>query len=312
MEKYVKSPLNYTGNKHRILGKILNKIPKNTHKMLDLFSGGTSVGLNSNINEVIFIDNNIRLINLLIFFKNHDYEFIVQNIERLIKKYGLTNSFRNSYEFYKRKITDNPNNGLKSLNKSGYLKLREDYNNLLNKNTKKANIMLYLLILYSFNNDIRFNSEGKFNLPVGKTDFNKANINKLSNYLNFIKNKNFEYMCLDFENIKIKEIARKVDFIYMDPPYLITTAVYNESKGWDENREKKLLQLIDYFIQENKLFILSNILQRGEKINTILEAWIKKNKNKIEVEYIDYSYKSSSYNKKNREIVEKEIIIYNQ
>ena len=312
MKKYVKSPLNYTGNKHRILGEILNKIPKNTHKMLDLFSGGTSVGLNSDINEVIFIDNNIRLINLLIFFKNNNYEFIVNILEELIKKYGLTNSFRNSYGFYKKRILDNPNNGLKSLNKLGYLKLREDYNNLLNKNTKKANIMLYLLILYSFNNDIRFNSEGKFNLPVGKTDFNKANINKLSNYLNFIKNKNFEYMCLDFEDIKIKEIVRKVDFIYMDPPYLITTAVYNESKGWDENREKKLLQLIDYFIQENKLFILSNILQRGEKINTILEAWIKKNKNKIEVEYIDYSYKSSSYNKKNREIVEKEIIIYNQ
>ncbi len=311
MKKYIKSPLNYTGNKHRILEEILDKIPKNTHRMLDLFSGGTSVGLNSNINEVIFIDNNIRLINLLIFFKNHDYEFIVKNIEELIKKYNLTNSFRNGYDFYKKIITDNPNNGLKSLNKSGYLKLREDYNNLLNKNTKKANIMLYLLILYSFNNDMRFNSEGKFNLPVGKTDFNKANMNKLSEYLSFIKNKNFEYMCLDFEDIKIKEIVKKVDFIYMDPPYLITTAVYNESKGWDEDREKKLLQLIDYFIQENKLFVLSNILQRGEKINTILEEWIKKNKNKIEVKYIDYSYKSSSYNKKNREIVEKEIIIYN-
>lgn len=311
MKKYIKSPLNYTGNKHRILEEILDKIPKNTHRMLDLFSGGTSVGLNSNINEVIFIDNNIRLINLLIFFKNNDYEFIVKNIEKLIKKYSLTNSFRNGYDFYKKMIIDNPNNGLKSLNKSGYLKLREDYNNLLNKNTKKANIMLYLLILYSFNNDMRFNSEGKFNLPVGKTDFNKANIDKLSEYLSFIKNKNFEYMCLDFEDIKIKEIVKKVDFIYMDPPYLITTAVYNESKGWDENKEKKLLQLIDYFIQENKLFVLSNILQRGEKINTILEEWIKKNKNKIEVKYIDYSYKSSSYNKKNREIIEKEIIIYN-
>lgn len=311
MEKYVKSPLNYTGNKHRILEQILNKIPKNTHKMLDLFSGGTSVGLNSDINEVIFIDNNIRLINLLIFFKNNNYEFIVKNLEELIKKYGLTNSFRNSYGFYKKRILDNPNNGLKSLNKLGYLKLREDYNNLLNKNTKKANIMLYLLILYSFNNDIRFNLEGKFNLPVGKTDFNKTNVNKLSNYLNFIKNKNFKYMCLDFEDIKIKEIVEKVDFIYMDPPYLITTAVYNESKRWGENRERKLLQLIDYFIERNKLFILSNILQRGEKINTILEEWIKKNKNKIKLEYIDYSYKSSSYNKKDREIIEKEIIIYN-
>ena len=311
MKKYIKSPLNYTGNKHRILEEILDKIPKNTHRMLDLFSGGTSVGLNSNINEVIFIDNNIRLINLLIFFKNNDYEFIVKNIEELIKKYNLTNSFRNGYDFYKKIITDNPNNGLKSLNKSGYLKLREDYNNLLNKNTKKANIMLYLLILYSFNNDMRFNSEGKFNLPVGKTDFNKANMNKLSEYLSFIKNKNFEYMCLDFEDIKIKEIVEKVDFIYMDPPYLITTAVYNESKRWGENRERKLLQLIDYFIERNKLFILSNILQRGEKINTILEEWIKKNKNKIKLEYIDYSYKSSSYNKKDREIIEKEIIIYN-
>ena len=302
MEKYVKSPLNYTGNKHRILEQILNKIPKNTHKMLDLFSGGTSVGLNSDINEVIFIDNNIRLINLLIFFKNNNYEFIVKNLEELIKKYGLTNSFRNSYGFYKKRILDNPNNGLKSLNKLGYLKLREDYNNLLNKNTKKANIMLYLLILYSFNNDIRFNSEGKFNLPVGKTDFNKTNVNKLSNYLNFIKNKNFKYMCLDFEDIKIKEIVEKVDFIYMDPPYLITTAVYNESKRWGENRERKLLQLIDYFIERNKLFILSNILQRGEKINTILEEWIKKNKNKIKLEYIDYSYKSSSYNKNESEL----------
>ena len=92
---------------------------------------------------------------------------------------------------------------------------------------------------------------------------------------------------------------------------MITTAVYNESKRWGENRERKLLQLIDYFIERNKLFILSNILQRGEKINTILEEWIKKNKNKIKLEYIDYSYKSSSYNKKDREIIEKEIIIYN-
>ncbi|WP_306306929.1 DNA adenine methylase [Helicobacter cinaedi] len=31
------------------------------------------------------------------------------------------------------------------------------------------------------------------------------------------------------------------DFVYIDPPYLITCATYNENGGWDEQDEKDLL-----------------------------------------------------------------------
>ena len=39
--------------------------------------------------------------------------------------------------------------------------------------------MLYVLVLYGFNNDMRFNSNNEFNLPVGKTDLNKSNLRKI-------------------------------------------------------------------------------------------------------------------------------------
>lgn len=64
----------------------------------------------------------------------------------------------------------NANNGLKDYNSKGFYKMRADYNALQDKNTDEANTLLYMLMVYAFNNDIRFNSEGHFNLPVGKTD----------------------------------------------------------------------------------------------------------------------------------------------
>ena len=72
------------------------------------------------------------------------------------------------------------------------------YNNLKNKNSKKANSMLYTLMVYGFNNDIRFNKDGIFNLPVGKTDFNKNNIKKIIEYNYIAKTKNIVFLCTEF------------------------------------------------------------------------------------------------------------------
>ena len=48
-------------------------------------------------------------------------------------------------------------------NKEGYLALRELYNK-----GKSDPLMLYTLICYSFNNQIRFNNKGAYNMPFGK------------------------------------------------------------------------------------------------------------------------------------------------
>lgn len=49
------------------------------------------------------------------------------------------------------------------------------------------------MIVYSFNNQIRFNSKGEFNLPVGKRDFNQRMESKLIDFIDTIKNKTHSF-----------------------------------------------------------------------------------------------------------------------
>ena len=42
---YIKSPLNYTGNKYRLLNQFEKFFPKEIDTFVDLFCGGATVGL---------------------------------------------------------------------------------------------------------------------------------------------------------------------------------------------------------------------------------------------------------------------------
>lgn len=299
----MKSPINYTGNKYRLLEEIKKRSPHKIKKMLDLFCGSGTVGLNFETEETFFVDNNIYLINLLKYLNKISFEKLILKIEKLINKYNLTNSYKSKISY--------PKNEFKEKNQNGYLKLRKHYNLLINKNTSKANTMLFLLLLYSFNGNMRFNKKEEFNMPLGKTDLNKTTIKKLKIFFEKTKGKKLNYLCEDFCNEKIKEIIKKVDFIYIDPPYLITTAVYNETNNWNEEKEKNLLKLIDYIISIKKPFILSNVIEKAGKENIILKKWLQKNVEKVNLDYINFSYGNAHYHKKDKSNSEIEVMIYN-
>ena len=95
----------------------------------------------------------------------------------------------------------------------------------------------------------------------------------------------------------------------MDPPYLITNATYNESNKWNNDYEHRLLNLMDELISRDKKFVLSNVLRKKGEMNEPLYYWTKKNSKNIEIHHLKYSYRSASYNKKNRECNEDEIIV---
>ena len=305
--EFIKSPINYTGNKYRILDQITKYFPKKVDTFVDLFSGGATVGFNVNAKKIILIDSNEKIVNLLIYLASSEFELLVKELEKLIKKYNLSYSAKYGYEKYKLFIDGN--NGLKKYNEIGFYSLREDYSNLKNKKTKKANSMLYLLTIYGFNNDMRFNKAGNFNLPVGKTDLNKNNIKKLKDFIKRSKRINYEFIIGDFRDNHIKKIVKEAGFVYIDPPYLITKATYNENGGWSEEKERELLGLIDEIDNNNGKFVISNILNKKNKINIPLNEWINTKKHKVV--QIDYHYRSSSYNKKNRDGSEREIIVLN-
>ena len=308
MIDFIKSPINYTGNKHRIMPQIINFFPQKCKLFVDLFCGGATVGINVNADVIVMIDNNPRIISLLKYLAEEDLNKIIDNVEKNIKKYNLTYSGRYGYSCYKKSTKDN--NGLKEFNKDGYYEMRNDYNNLKNKNSKKANSMLYTLMVYGFNNDIRFNKDGIFNLPVGKTDFNKNNIKKIIEYNYIAKTKNIVFLCTEFNSETAKKYLFKADFVYADPPYLITDAFYNENNNWNEKKEKELLLLLDQLNNKNVSFALSNVLNKVGEENKILRLWLENNLN-YKINNISYHYKNSSYNKKIRNANEQEVLITN-
>jgi hypothetical protein len=55
--------------------------------------------------------------------------------------------------------------------------------------------------------------------------------------------------------------------------------------------------------------MLSNVIEKKDKRNEPLYHWTHKNKEHIEIINIDSNYRSSSYNKINRDAKEQEIII---
>lgn len=308
MKTLIKSPLNYTGNKYRILSQINKYFPNKINVMIDLFCGGATVGLNVEAKKVYFIDSNERVINLLIYLSKQTFEEFLCKIEQVINAYGLSYSYKNGYTQYRAKCSNSKdNNGLKDYNKDGFYKLREYYNELIDKNTEEANLLLYVLMVYAFNNDIRFNSMGEFNLPIGKTDMNKMNVEKIRAYIERVHSIEAVFLCLDFSSNEMAELVKEADFIYMDPPYLVGDAVYNSS--WNEKTEYALLDFMDRLIEMGKRFALSNVMAKIGKTNEPLSYWCYKNKDNVIVHDIVYNYRSASYNKINRDAKEREVLI---
>ena len=215
----IQSPLNYTGGKFKLLPQILPLFPKNINTFVDLFCGGCNVGINIDCESIIYNDLDENLLYLYNTFKNLDKQSVFEWIYEIINTYGLSLVSDKGYDYYK----CDSSKGLGSYNKESFLRLRADFN----EKKKKGNydyyyyVMLYVIIVYAFNNQIRFNSNGEFNLPVGKRDFNKKMQQKLSDFIDKIKEQNCKFTCLDFREFDIDTLGNN-DFVYVDPPYLIT------------------------------------------------------------------------------------------
>ena len=301
----IPSALNYTGGKYKLLPQILPFFPKDADKVVDLFCGGCNVGINVECNKVLFNDGNEYLIGMLKTFGGLEKEKIFHSIYQLIKKYRLSFVCEKGYEYY----GCNSSDGLGSYNRNGFTRLRKDFNDKKEKDDMYY-IMLYLLIVYSFNNQLRFNKKGEYNLPVGKRDFNKKMQNKLEQFMDRIKSGDYKFTNYDFRKIDPEEYTEN-SFFYADPPYLITCATYNEQAGWTETDEKDLLHYLDGLTERNIRFALSNVLESKGKSNDILKAWIGKNSGRYRVIPLNYDYSNSNYHTKQRDTGAKEVLVVN-
>lgn len=301
-KKYIASPLNYTGGKLKLLPQILPLFPKKIETFVDLFCGGCNVGVNVNAEKIFCNDSNEKLIEFFNYLKNTDYKAFFSQISKVIEEFHLSNTAENGYSFY----GCNSSAGLSSYNREYFLALRENFNSLQTKDSYYF-AKFYILIVYAFNNQIRFNSKGFYNLPVGKRDFNKRMSEKLETFMSSIAN--IEFISKDFREFKT-EILTQNDFVYADPPYLITCASYNELDGWNENNEIDLLKMLDKLNERKLRFALSNVLSAKGKVNNILDSWLNKNP-EYKCYHLNFDYKNSNYHKTERINKADEVLITN-
>ncbi len=281
-EKYIKSPLNYVGGKHKLLPQILPLFPENVKTFYDIFAGGGNVGVNVNADKIIFNDIETAVISLLEDLSKLNSEQAVLSMKDIIDKYKLSKT-----------------------NEDGFRQLREDYNS-----GNKSWYMFYGLITHAFNNQIRFNKSGGYNMPFGKnrSSFNPTLEKRFVEFVDRLSELNIEFSSKDFREYLLADSEYKSnDFVYLDPPYLISVAAYNENGGWTEEDERDLLIGLDKLNEKNVKFALSNVLESKGKSNDILKEWVKS----YNTHYLNVNYSNANHQRKNRDKKDIEVLITN-
>jgi DNA adenine methylase len=282
-EEYIKSPLNYTGGKYKILSHIIPTFPSNMTNFVDLFAGGLNVGINVTADNIYANDQITYLVDLYQYFQNTPIDTLLERIEERIHQYDLN-------------LT----------NAEGYRQLRADYNDVPNP------LDLFILTCFSFNHQIRFNNKHGFNTPFGKarSSYNDSIKYNLIRFCNALQSKNIILSAGDFRDFDFSNLSTG-DMVYCDPPYLITTGSYNDGKrgfkDWTAEEDLALVQILDALHARGILFALSNVFAHKRQINNGLMEWGRK----YHVNYINKTYANCSYHFKDRNTKTIEVLITN-
>ena len=248
-------PLNYMGGKTNIIDYIKPHL-EGTPVLIDAMGGGFNVGINGyGFEKIIYNDINHIVRDILLMFKNESTKYLLDKIDKIIKQYSLAKH-----------------------NKENYINYRND-DNTKYRYKDDYTIYLYTLILYGFQQQLRFNSSLEFNNPIGESGYNDSIKEKIVSFSRRLKELNVEFYNKNYYDLK-DLIDNSV--VYLDPPYLITLGSYNDGKrgfnGWNELEEQKFIDFLDYLKKCNCKIVVSNIVKYKGRKNEYLAKWISANK----------------------------------
>lgn len=245
-----KSPLNYSGSKDTMVSLISKELPKKVSTFVDVMGGAFNVGCNIIATcNVQYNEINPEVYKIVNWLLNTDKTEILEYTENRIREFGLQKRNRDVYNL-----------------------LRDKYNE------ERDFRDLFVLHMYSFQNMIRFNSNHAFNTPIGVAAYSNDLKQRIQNFK--VKTPNFsltnqDYITLQWDKYPIDTV------FYFDPPYIITSASYNDGKrggkGWAEKEEDELLEILLKINTLGYKFILSNVIEHHGKKHDKLIEWVEKN-----------------------------------
>ena len=275
--------MNYIGGKYKTLEHIVSNIPSGINNFVDLFAGGLNVGINVEANTIYVNDQITYLIRLYEFLQRTPIDDLLKAIKGRIQQFNLSQQ-----------------------NLNGYNSLRNEYNK------SKSSLDLFVLMCFSFNHQIRFNSQHEYNASFGRnrSSYNDSIERNLVLFSSALQSKNIVLSALDFRKFDFSALSKN-DLVYCDPPYLISTGSYNDGKrgfgGWTKFDDADLFALLDSLDERGVSFALSNVFTHKEKTNEALIEWSKK----YNTICIDKTYSNCCYSLKCRDTHTVEVLITN-
>lgn len=272
-------PIKCQGKKTKLVSHIkelYSKLTLDNSVYYEPFMGSGIVGFNIEPERAIFSDNNPYIIKFYNSIKSNEID--LDTIRIFLEEEG------------------------KKLLESG-----KDYYNLVrDRFNKDGNILDFLFLnRCCFNGLMRFNRNGKFNVPYCKKDDKLSSdyIDKIIDQVKKVKelldrHPDWQFICSDWKNI-VKD-AKEEDIIYCDPPYLgLFSTYYTE---YDINNEKELQDFLNNIC--NSKWIYSSWKENKDKTNEFILDLI----GKYDSIDIEHRYQIGSKNEYRNKVVE--ILIY--
>ena len=178
------------------------------------------------------------------------------------------------------------------------MRMRQSYNESVLKRPE----MLFALLATAYNALYRFNSKGEYNASFGfdRNTFNQSKRSCLRKLVEFLKNPTVTLRSCTYHELS----PQAGDFVYCDPPYLITGAAYN--KSWSLSSEYALLRWLDTLNENGVLFGVSNVTRHHGRVNVPLLKWAESyNVHELSHKYTTYA------NGKHRDFPTQEVYICN-
>lgn len=266
-----RSPFFFVGDKAKLLSQLLPKVPQNINTYVEPFLGGGSLSLNVQANKYVLSDISLPLIQMHqrlreLALAGNLLNTVCQRIER----HGFTCTYL-GISAPPHLISKYPKTYFAEANRDAFLKLRLSVNNSRVRNP----LDLYILVIYGFNRMLRFNRAGEFNIPVGNVDFNSRTAAALADFQEFHRSrKQVSFVPKGFQDLVGGLKLGSSDFVYLDPPYLITQAEYN--LRWTLAEDQALFTLFETLDAQGVRVAMSNVLQYRDRLNLPLQCWARR------------------------------------
>ncbi len=228
----MKPIVKYRGGKSKELPNIIKHIPEYSGRYIEPFFGGGALYFYLEPDKAIINDINSKLIKF--------YQDVQNNYDNLRKELKSVEEIykKNRLEFNNLKKI-HPNERVEDKNEAFYYQLRDMFNGLTEKKYSEA-LLYFYINKTAYSGMIRYNAKGEFNVPFGR--YPHFNTDLVSPKHSELLKKAEIYNC-DYS--KIFKMAKKDDFMFLDPPYDCVFSDYGNEEykdGFGEENHEKLAE----------------------------------------------------------------------